>query len=106
MQLPYTLDTFSPDAWEKTFGAFVKANRSHWRGAPYEAVINLLKSKGAFVFTVTGMSTWTSKFQLSVLENGHLDAAFIPNAELSALMQKHLAAMQETFEKEIRLMRR
>jgi hypothetical protein len=101
MRLEYTLDTFSQNAWERTFGAFVKANKSHWRGAPYDAVMSLLRSKGRFEFTVTGMDTWTSKFVLTILPDGYLDAEFVPNTELSALMQRHLAKMKETFEQEV-----
>jgi hypothetical protein len=101
MRLPHTAETFSHDAWEHTFGAFVKANKSHWRGAPYDAVMNMLRSKGRFEFTVTGMGTWTSKFVLVVLEDGHLDASFVPNTGLSGLMQTHLQKMQHVFEEEI-----
>jgi hypothetical protein len=97
MELPHTLETFTPQAWEQTFGAFIKANKSHWRGAPYDAVVNLLKNKGRFEFTVTGMNTWTSKFVLTVLPNGKLDAAFVKNEELSQMMQKHLDRMEEEF---------
>jgi hypothetical protein len=101
MRLPYTLDTFTPHAWEKVFGVFVLVNRSHWRGAPYDAVVNILRAKGRFEFSVTGMGTWTSKFVLVVLPDGYLDAAFIPNEETSAMMQKHLERMKEQFESEL-----
>ena len=101
MKLDYTLDTFSAQAWEKVFGAFVLANKSHWRGAPYDAVMNLLKVKGRFEFSVTGMGTWTSKFVLTVLPDGHLDVTFIPNDELSSMMHRHLQKMQEQFEEEL-----
>jgi hypothetical protein len=98
MKLKYTLETFTPDAWERVFGAFVKVNRSHWRGAPYDAVINQLKVKGVFEFAVTGMNTWSSKFALKLLPDNHLDAEFITNDTLSPLMQKHLAKMKQEFE--------
>jgi hypothetical protein len=100
MQLRYTLETFTPQVWERVFGAFVKANKSHWRGAPYDAVINLLKTKGRFEFTVTGMGTWTSKFVLVV--NEYVDASFVANTELSPLMQKHLQQMSQVFADELR----
>ena len=100
MELPYAPDTFTQEAWEKVFGAFVIANKSHWRGAPYDAVMNLLKTKGRFEFTVTGMGTWTSKFLLTV-QDGRLHVEFIPNNELSPIMQRHLAGMKERFEKEL-----
>lgn len=101
MRLHYTLESFDHAAWERTFGAFVTANKSHWRGAPYDAVMNLLRSKGRFEFTVTGMNTWTSKFVLTLLPDGHLDAEFVPNTELSAHMQQHLGKMKETFERQL-----
>jgi hypothetical protein len=96
-----TLDEFTPELWEKLFGAFIIANKSHWRGAPYDAVHNLLKAKGRFEFTVTGMDTWTSKFVLTVLHDQTLDVDFVPNPALSALMQQHLLKMQEKFYKEL-----
>jgi hypothetical protein len=102
MLLRWTLEEFTNDAWESTFGAFVKANRSHWRGAPYDAVMNQLRTKGRFEFSVTGMGTWTSKFVLTVGENSSLDAQFVKNTELSPTMQKHLQSMQEVFEHELR----
>lgn len=101
MRLPYTLETFTPRVWEEVFGAFVKANRSHWRGAPYDAVLSILKAKGRFEFTVTGMDTWTSKFVLTILPDQHLDAAFVQNEALSALMRKHLAKMEAQFYSEL-----
>jgi hypothetical protein len=101
MRTQYTIETFSPQVWEKLFGAFVAANKSHWRGAPYDAVVNLLKMKGRFEFTVTGMNTWTSKFVLTVLPDAHIDVMFVPNEDLSVLMRKHLANMQKMFEQEL-----
>jgi len=101
MRTPYTLTSLTPAAWERLFGAFILANKSHWRGAPFDAVMNQLKSKGIFEFSVTGMDTWTCKFVLKVLEDDHLDAAFIPNKELSPLMQRHLERMQQVFENEL-----
>lgn len=98
MLLPYTLDTFTPEAWEKVFGAFVTVNRSHWRGAPYDAVMNMLRTKGRFEFTVTGMGTWTSKFVLTTHQDGKLEADFVANTDLSPTMQSHLARMKHRFE--------
>ena len=101
MKLQYTLEQLTPELWEKLFGAFIIANRSHWRGAPYEAVHHLLKTKGRFEFTVTGMETWTSKFVLTVLPDQILEVEFVPNSDLSPLMQQHLAKMQERFYEEL-----
>ena len=100
MRINKTLDEFTPALWDRLFGAFITANRSHWRGAPHDAVLNLLKTKGRFEFTVTGMNTWTSKFILIVIDN-ELDAEMVPNTELSAVMQQHLKQMQETFYRHI-----
>jgi hypothetical protein len=97
-----TLAEFTPELWEKLFGAFIIANKSHWRGAPFDAVHNLLKTKGRFEFAVTGMGTWTSRFVIVVLPDDQLDVEFVANSELSPLMQQHLAKMKETFERELR----
>jgi hypothetical protein len=101
MQLPYTLDEFTRERWEDLFGAFTKANNSHWRGAPFDAVINLLKTKGEFSWAVTAMNTWTCRFMLRAATDGRLETAFIPNNELSAPMRERLTAMQRIFESEV-----
>ena len=62
----------------------------------------MMLKKGRFEFTVTGMGTWTSKFILTVLPDGYIDVHMLPNDDLSALMLKHLATMQERFETELR----
>ena len=98
MQLLLTLETLTPDAWERIFGAFVSVNKSHWRGAPFDAVMNQLKSTGRFELVVTGMNTWTCRFVLTVLPDQHLDAALLPNPALAAPMQARLASMQQEFE--------
>jgi hypothetical protein len=101
VHLPYTLESFSQEHWEHVFGAFVKANNSHWRGAPYDAVLNMLKTHGRFQFEVKAMGVWTCRFLLTVLPDGHLDATFVPNTELSGLMRGKLERMQDVFEKEL-----
>ena len=101
MMLSCTIETFTPSDWETVFGAFVHANKSHWRGAPYDAVMSVLRHGGQFSFAVKAMDTWTCKLTLTVLPDGRLDASLVPNDGLSAIMRKHLTAMQATFEKEI-----
>ena len=75
---------------------FVTVNKSHWRAAPYDSVISVLRSTGKFEFSVTGMDTWTNKFVLEN-KNGALEVEFVINDALSDFMKQRLETMKQQF---------
>ena len=95
-----TLDDFSEEHWQRSFGAYVEANKSHWTGPPYDVVRNILYKKGKYEFSVKSMGTWASRFVLEVRE-GDIHAEFETNPSLSSRMKEHLERMRETFEREL-----
>lgn len=100
MRLPYTINEFTPERWERVFDAFLMANRSH-QVVPYEAVMATLRSRGRFESTATAMGTWSSRLALTVQSDGHLDAEMELNGDLSAIMRRHLERMKRQFEEDI-----
>lgn len=103
--LKCTLENFSPSDWELAFGAYVKANRSHWTGPPYEVVRDILHRKGRYEFGFQAMGTWHSRFALQVREDGRLEALFIRNPDLPGRMGQKLEDMERAFERELALQR-
>lgn len=99
--LSQTLETFTAEQWESAFAAYVKANKSHWKPAPFSAIRGQLKDKGSFEFGFPSMGTWTCKLRLQVT-NGAVEAIFVKNSDLTGRMQKHLEQMEEVFLAEFR----
>ena len=84
------------ETWKKIFGAYVTANRSHWTGAPFEAVKNQLETKGEYVFGFESMGTWASKFRLTKKDDLFV-AEFVKNPELPDTMKNKLDEMEQMF---------
>lgn len=92
---------FDERHWQRAFGAFVKANRSHWTGPPFEVVKQILEKRGAYEFGFQSMGTWTCRFQLNV-EGDQVRAVFVRNSELPGRMQRKLDEMERTFNEALR----
>ena len=106
MLLTLTIDDLTPEAWQRVFGAYVKANRSHWTGPPPDIVRRILREKGAYEFGFTAMGTWASRFRLAVGTDGLLDAEFVINPDLPERMRDRASAMREIFLRELTPLRR
>ncbi len=92
-----TLDGFTTEGWQRAFGAYVKVNRSHWTGPPFDIILQILRTKGSYEFGVPGLGTWTTRFRLAVEDDGSVHASLSKNPDLGPRMKEKVDQMEAEF---------
>lgn len=83
-QLPFS--QFTADTFERIFGAYVIANKSHWQTPPFQMVSQRILEQGFYAYTAGQPDNWSTKLRFEHANN-IVYVQVVINPELPKSMQ-------------------